>query len=120
MTCTLGCSDLAHSGHCRQGVVDTKAAAVCHGPISQRQLLQSLGIEPRLQALLQNASPAEADMLQAGYLRLVGGGASASAAVQGLEKQKSEGVDSQEGMGLTYQAMAITAQDAPVPVAFEA
>ena len=104
-------------------MADSQAAASCHGPVSQRQLLQSLGVEHRLQALLENASPAESDMLQTGYLRLIGGGASAAASVQGAETQKAEahtGTDSQEGMGLTYQAMAITAQDAPVPVAFEA
>ena len=106
---------------CRQGVGESQAAATCHGPISQRQLLQGLGIEARLQALLKTADTEEADMLQTGYLRLVGGGASATASVQGDGRQKGQQQDAQpvqEGMGLTYQAMAITSEDAPVPVAF--
>ncbi|DBA72425.1 TPA: hypothetical protein ACH3X2_010456 [Trebouxia sp. C0005] len=110
-------------GAIRQGVRESQAAATCHGPISQRQLLQGLGIEARLQALLKTADADQADMLQTGYLRLVGGGASATASVQGDGRQKGEQQDQdaqpvQEGMGLTYQAMAITSEDAPVPVAF--
>ena len=64
-------------------------------------------------------------MLQTGYLRLVGGGVSSAASVQGAGMQKGEQQQNQdeqpeqEGMGLTYQAMAITAADAPIPVAFE-
>lgn len=109
----------------RQGVQDSQAAATCHGPISQRQLLQGLGIEARLQALLKTADADQADMLQTGYLRLVGGGVSSAASVQGAGMQKGEQQQNQdeqpeqEGMGLTYQAMAITAADAPIPVAFE-
>ena len=108
----------------RQGVADSRAGATCHGPISQRQLLQSLGIEARLQSLLQHADADQADMLQTGYLRLIGGGASATASVQGAGKQKAEKAQegtqpAEEGMGLTYQAMVVTAQDAPVPVAFD-
>lgn len=108
---------------CRQGVGESQAAATCHGPISQRQLLQGLGIEARLQALLKSADADQADMLQTGYLRLVGEGASAKASVQGDGKQKGQQQNQsaqpvQEGMGLTYQAMAVTSEDAPVPVAF--
>jgi hypothetical protein len=105
---------------CRQGAGESQAAATCHGPISQRQLLQGLGIDARLQALLKTADADQADMLQTGYLRLVGEGASATASVQGDGRQKGEQQDqpAQEGMGLTYQAMAITSEDAPVPVAF--
>ena len=109
----------------RQGVADSEAPATCHGPISQRQLLQSLGIEARLQSLLQHADANQADMLQTGYLRLIGDGASATASVQGVDRQKGEQAEEkgtqpeEEGMGLTYQAMAITAADASVPVGFE-
>ena len=106
----------------RQGVADSQAAATCHGPINQRQLLQSLGIEARLQSLLQHADAEQADMLQKGYLRLIGGGASATASVQGggTQKAQEEGAQpAEEGMGLTYQALAVTAEGAPVPVAFE-
>ena len=90
-----------------------------------RQLLQGLGIEARLQALLKSAVADEADMLQTGYLRLIGGGASATASVQGDGRQKREqqhngdAKPAQQGMGLTYKAMAITSMDASVPVAFE-
>ena len=109
----------------RQGVADSQAPATCHGPISQRQLLQSLGVEARLQSLLQHADAEQADMLQTGYLRLIGGGASATASVQGGGTQKGQEAQeegakpAEEGMGLTYQAMAVTAEGAPVPVAFE-
>ena len=105
-------------------MAESQVNATCHGPISQRQLLQGLGIESRLQALLQNADPDQADMLQTGYLRLVGGGASARASVQGSGRQKGDqqreqGAETaQEGMGETYQAMAVTAADAPPPVPF--
>lgn len=114
----------------RQGVEDSQAAASCHGPISQRQLLQSLGIEARLEALLQNATPAEADMLQTGYMRLVGGGKPSPPAgtiLHGVEaaQKQSEGqedseADTPDGMGLTYQALAITSSTAATPVAFDA
>ena len=107
----------------RQGVADSNAPATCHGPISQRQLLQSLGIEARLQSLLQHADADTADMLQTGYLRLIGGGASATASGVGRQKgekaQEEQTQTEEEGMGLTYQAMAITAADASVPVGFE-
>ena len=105
-------------------MADSQADATCYGPISQRQLLQGLGIESRLQALLQNADPDQADMLQTGYLRLVGGGASAHASVQGTGRQKGDQPQeqddetTQEGMGMTYQAMAITQAAAPSPVPF--
>ena len=109
---------------CRQGVAESQAAATCHGPISQRQLLQGLGIEARLQALLETAGADQADMLQTGYLRLVGGGASAQASIQGAGRQKGDQqpeqheAPAQEGMGLTYQAMAITAVNAEPPIPF--
>ena len=63
-------------------------------------------------------------MLQTGYLRLIAGGASAAASVQGVGKQKGENAQhegakpEEEGMGLTYQAMAVTAANAPTPVGF--
>ena len=64
-------------------------------------------------------------MLQTGYLRLVGGGASAQASIQGAGRQKGDQQLEQqdeapapEGMGLTYQAMAITAANAEPPIPF--
>lgn len=109
---------------------DSKAAVGCYGPISQRQLLQSVGIKARLDALLQNATPAEAHMLQTGYARLVGGGKSSpptgtalhgvGAAQKQPEGQKNSNTDTPDGMGLTYQAMAITSSTAATPVGFDA
>ncbi|KAL0042685.1 hypothetical protein WJX79_007704 [Trebouxia sp. C0005] len=43
---------------------------------------------------------------------------SQAAATQKGEQQDQDAQPVQEGMGLTYQAMAITSEDAPVPVAF--
>lgn len=109
----------------RQGVAESQAPATCHGPISQRQLLHSLGIQARLQALLQHADAQQADMLETGYLRLIGGSASATASVQegsvqkGKKAQEEGAQPAEEGMGLTYQAMAVTPDDLPVPVAFD-
>lgn len=78
---------------------------------------------------MQHASPAEADMLQTGYMRLVGEGkasATANSSVHGVktgtqqaDRQADSDTDVTDGMGLTYQAMAITSSDAPTPVAFE-
>lgn len=71
-----------------------------HGPVSQAHLLLSLGIQARAQALAGAArSEAQARAVAAAYERLVGEG--------------------QEGMGRTYQAMAITQRGLPAPVGFE-
>jgi len=71
-------------------------AVRCLGPISQRALLASLGIEARVGALMRGArSEAEAEALAAGAERLV----------------------AEEGMGGQYQCLALVhagAQEAPV------
>jgi hypothetical protein len=57
----------------RQGVEEAAEGAVCHGPISQAQFLEGLGIRERLAALLENASEDEGQQLISGYERLVCG-----------------------------------------------
>jgi len=79
-------------------------AAVTHGPITQAHFLRSLGIDARLESLLQHASPKQAGRLKQGYARLVG-----SSGEGGLR----------DGMGATYKAMVIAHQELPTPVAFE-
>ncbi|KAK4752844.1 hypothetical protein SAY87_021642 [Trapa incisa] len=80
-----------------------------HGPITQSQFLGSLGINFRVEALLQNCSDEQAEALRTGYWRLVGDG----------EAPFWEGPDDQVpiGMGTRYLAMAIVnkKQGAPVP-----
>ncbi len=71
-----------------------------HGPVPQGELLLALGIQARAQALAQAAgSEAAVAALQAAYDRLVGGGP--------------------QGMGETYQALAIMQGGLPPPVGFE-
>jgi SAM-dependent MidA family methyltransferase len=77
-----------------------RAQATVHGPVPQSRLLLSLGIQARAQALAGAATEAaQVAALQAAYDRLVGGGA--------------------EGMGESYQALAITGPGLPPPVGFE-
>ncbi|KAA8530314.1 hypothetical protein F0562_005023 [Nyssa sinensis] len=80
-----------------------------HGPITQSQFLGSLGINFRVEALLQNCTEEQAESLRTGYWRLVGEG----------EAPFWEGPDEEApiGMGTRYQAMAIVnkKQGAPVP-----
>jgi SAM-dependent MidA family methyltransferase len=68
--------------------------------VPQAQLLLSLGIQARAQALADGARSAEAvAAVQAAFDRLVGSGP--------------------EGMGATYQAMAIVQRGLPPPVGFD-
>ena len=92
--------------------------AVCHGPITQQQLLQSLGIEVRLQALLEVAETEEqADSLIKGYQRLVAGTRRQSQT--DVSKQQEHLPAEFEGMGTSYQAMVVAGSGRPIPVAFE-
>lgn len=68
-----------------------------YGPIPQRELLLALGLEARLDALCQNASPDQREALMSGAERLVDPAA----------------------MGLLFKALAITSQGLPPPPAFE-
>ena len=82
-----------------------------HGPITQSQLLGSLGINFRVEALLQNCTEEQAESLRTGYWRLVGDG----------EAPFWEGPDDcvPIGMGTRYKAMAIVNKKQGVPVPFQ-
>ncbi|XP_057541015.1 uncharacterized protein LOC130818808 isoform X2 [Amaranthus tricolor] len=83
-----------------------------HGPITQSQFLGSLGINFRIETLLQNCETDEqAEMLQAGYWRLVGEG----------EAPFWEGPEEKVpiGMGTRYLAMAIVNKNLGIPIPFQ-
>ncbi|RLN22098.1 NADH dehydrogenase [Panicum miliaceum] len=82
-----------------------------HGPMNQSQFLGSLGINFRVEALLQNCTEEQADSLRTGYWRLVGDG----------EAPFWEGPEDQTpiGMGTRYLAMAIVNKKQGKPVPFE-
>ncbi|KAJ6683853.1 hypothetical protein OIU85_007540 [Salix viminalis] len=82
-----------------------------HGPMTQSQFLGALGINFRVEALLQNCTDEQADSLRTGYWRLVGEG----------EAPFWEGPDEQVpiGMGTRYLAMAIVNKKQGVPVPFQ-
>ncbi|XP_037413082.1 protein arginine methyltransferase NDUFAF7, mitochondrial-like [Triticum dicoccoides] len=82
-----------------------------HGPMTQSQLLGSLGINFRVEALMQNCDEKQAESLRTGYWRLVGDG----------EAPFWEGPDDQTpiGMGSRYLAMAIVNKKQGSPVPFE-
>ncbi|KAI3768641.1 hypothetical protein L2E82_19471 [Cichorium intybus] len=84
---------------------------VCvYGPITQSQFLGNLGINFRVEALLQNCTEEQAESLRTGYWRLVGEG----------EAPFWEGPDEQTpiGMGSRYLAMAIVNKKQGTPVPF--
>lgn len=82
-----------------------------HGPITQSQFLGYLGINFRVEALLQNCTEEQAESLKTGYWQLVGDG----------EAPFWEGPNEQTpvGMGNRYLAMAIVNKKQGVPVPFE-
>jgi NADH dehydrogenase [ubiquinone] 1 alpha subcomplex assembly factor 7 len=73
------------------------AGATTYGPIDQGRFLRRLGIERRVQALLQTANPDQAARIETGFQRLVG----------------------TDAMGTLYQAMAVCRRDLPLPAGFE-
>lgn len=75
----------------------TETGAMAHGPVTQGDFLQRLGITPRTQQLLANATPAQQQSLTAASQRLVAA----------------------DEMGTIFKVMALTAQDAPQPAGFE-
>ena len=90
----------------------TILADICvHGPITQSRFLGALGINFRVESLLQNCTDEQADSLRTGYWRLVGEG----------EAPFWEGPDEQVpiGMGTRYLAMAIVNTKQGVPVPFQ-
>ncbi|XP_051115534.1 uncharacterized protein LOC127240743 isoform X2 [Andrographis paniculata] len=82
-----------------------------HGPVTQSQFLGSLGINFRVEALLDKCSDEQAESLRTGYWRLVGDG----------EAPFWEGPEEQApiGMGNRYLAMAIVNKKQGVPVPFQ-
>jgi NADH dehydrogenase [ubiquinone] 1 alpha subcomplex assembly factor 7 len=72
------------------------AGAAAHGPVPQGLFLNRLGIAARAAVLLRNASPQQRTDIAAACKRLIG------------EAQ----------MGTLFQALAITARDAPAPPGF--
>ncbi|KAI3452346.1 hypothetical protein Pfo_009011 [Paulownia fortunei] len=82
-----------------------------HGPMTQSQFLGSLGINFRIEALLENCTEEQAVSLRTGYWRLVGEG----------EAPFWEGPEEQApiGMGSRYLTMAIVNQKQGVPVPFQ-
>jgi NADH dehydrogenase [ubiquinone] 1 alpha subcomplex assembly factor 7 len=83
----------------RQAAEESGAPVQVQGPVSQAHLLHSLGITARLEQLAAAGTAQQAEALKQQYERLVG--------------------ESSEGMGRTYQAMAIVHKDLPAPPAFE-
>ncbi|KAJ9562512.1 hypothetical protein OSB04_007672 [Centaurea solstitialis] len=81
-----------------------------YGPITQSQFLGNLGINFRVEALLQNCTEEQAESLRTGYWRLVGDG----------EAPFWEGPDELTpiGMGSRYLAMAIVNKKQGTPVPF--
>ncbi|KAJ0252976.1 Protein arginine methyltransferase NDUFAF7 [Hirschfeldia incana] len=81
-----------------------------HGPMTQSQFLGSLGINFRVDALLQNCDDEQAESLRSGYWRLVGDG----------EAPFWEGDDEETpiGMGTRYLAMAIVNRNQGTPAPF--
>ncbi|KAF5749024.1 NADH dehydrogenase [Tripterygium wilfordii] len=95
----------------RQSAEEASENVSVHGPITQSQFLGSLGINFRVEALLQNCTEEQADSLRTGYWRLVGEG----------EAPFWEGPDEQVpiGMGTRYLAMSIVNKRQGVPAPFE-
>ena len=95
-------------GALRQIVEEKPQSGVkCYGPVTQQQLLLSLGLVPRLEKLVENASSeAQADELVQGCERLVGDGAG----------DPESGVA--PGMGSRYKAIAMVSRGLPKPVGF--
>ncbi|KAG6659377.1 hypothetical protein I3843_03G026600 [Carya illinoinensis] len=94
----------------RRSAEEVSGDVSVHGPITQSQFLGALGINFRLEALLQNCTDEQAESLRTGYWRLVGEG----------EAPFWEGPEEQVpiGMGTRYLAMAIVNKRQGVPVPF--
>ncbi|XP_057859883.2 uncharacterized protein LOC131068662 isoform X2 [Cryptomeria japonica] len=95
----------------RQVAEETAGEVAAFGPISQSQFLGQLGINFRLEALMQNASDEQAEALQLGYWRLVGEGPAPF----------WEGTDelAPVGMGSQYMALAIVNKQLGAPACFQ-
>ena len=101
----------------RLAVRRSGAAAAMHGPITQAQLLEGLGIRTRLESLAQGATAEQQEALMAGYARLVGGSGGGEDAPRGRgtrRQRRAKGGDDGsvdlpvvEGMGHSYKAVCI-------------
>lgn len=89
-----------------------------YGPVSQTRLLLGLGMEARLQQLLQSANEKEAQSLIAGFRRLVGNGEIDIDDSDSTPKKRENDQRKQEGMGAVYKAACIVPHGSPVPVVF--
>ena len=87
--------------------------SLAYGPITQSKFLGALGINFRLEALLQNATEEQAEALQVGYWRLVGDGPA-----PWLEADDDPNSDP-PGMGVRYKVLAIVNSDYAAPIGFE-
>ena len=93
-----GSADLsAHVDFGLLGDAARQAGARCHGPIPQNLLLERLGIRARADALMKNATPAQAEDIRASLERFL----------------------HLEQMGTLFKALAIAAPDLPTPAGFE-
>ena len=88
----------------------TGAGVACHGPMPQAHFLAGLGAMARLEALLALADGPQADALLSGARRLLGG--------QPAESEQGADGEQDEGMGYSYQAMAIAPAGLPPPAPF--
>ncbi|KAG9154503.1 hypothetical protein Leryth_014961 [Lithospermum erythrorhizon] len=95
----------------RHSAEEVSDEVAVHGPITQSQFLGLLGINFRVEALLENCTDEQAESLQSGYWRLVGDG----------EAPFWEGPDEQTpiGMGTRYLVMAIVNKNQGVPAPFQ-
>ncbi|XP_042461816.1 protein arginine methyltransferase NDUFAF7, mitochondrial [Zingiber officinale] len=100
--------DFASIRHCAEEASDGVSV---HGPITQSQFLGSLGINFRVEALLQNCTEEQAESLRTGYWRLVGDG----------EAPFWDGPNDLTpiGMGTRYLAMSIVNKKQGIPIPFE-
>ncbi|XP_020202866.1 protein arginine methyltransferase NDUFAF7 homolog, mitochondrial [Cajanus cajan] len=95
----------------RHSAEEASGEVCVHGPITQSEFLGGLGINFRVEALLQNCTEEQAESLRTGYWRLVGDGEAP------FWEGGDEGVPI--GMGTRYKAMAIVNKNQGVPLPFQ-
>jgi NADH dehydrogenase [ubiquinone] 1 alpha subcomplex assembly factor 7 len=82
---------------------------ICHGPVTQRDLLFGLGIQERLKTLIAEcATEEQAERVYDACARLVGG-----------EELSDDSAGTGPGMGFRYKAMAIVSKGLGTPAGFE-
>lgn len=87
----------------RQSVIESQVPAMVYGPTEQRFFLKALGIDTRMEQLIENATDRQYESLKSGYERLIG----------------SKETGQENGMGKLYKAMVITSKNVPIPTGFE-